>query len=723
MQVEEGGIKRLILLGSTIVILTTTIAVSFFLITTENKNFQIEVQRIEKELITNRKRNIENRLQSLLNEINFDQIFMREIQLDELKNFTNTLHVSLQDVSKNSLNSIKKLLEKHDTDDTMHGFAFFENGTIFWNPRNPKTVGKNFLNAQDINDQFYIKDMIKVAKSGRKDTSVTFSWYIPNETTISTNISYIRYLPKLNLIIGAYRSEESINRWIQATILKKINTHTFWKDSLFFIDYLQSYTMKDEFLKPLLRLGNATYLKALQSPQTQQKIGDVFLSEGFVGKHTLNTTFNSQQYLFYTTILPKWRWVIGIGENLQELTAIKNAQLKRTKTNRDIKIMQLGVLALFIACLFLILSKYLAQAIENLLLNYRQRADMEADKYQALYQHSNDSFLLAKEENLKIIDANPKALHITVCSKDELKQTSLDFFFPALNFQKIKNQDSGYERTEFINKDNERKTVEFTFVWILLQNQKIIFVSIRDITERMKLVSERRQQEQLLIQQSKMAAMGEMLGNIAHQWRQPLSQLSGLFMDLESAYSFGELNKKYIKDSVSEADDIIEYMSSTIDDFRNFFNPNKTKENFLVSKALTQAIKIIQSSFQSYDISLHVIVKDELPIYGYENEYAQVILNLLSNAKDILLQRKTQNPRVDISIFVKDEKTHMSIQDNAGGIDEEIKTKIFEPYFTTKYTYGTGIGLYMSKVIIEKNMAGHIYVDNIDEGARFTISI
>lgn len=493
--------------------------------------------------------------------------------------------------------------------------------------------------------------------------------------------------------------------------------------SRFFIDHLESYTMQGEYAKALLHLGNPNYLQILKEPKTQQAIAKSFLDEGFLGNHALTISNDSHQYLMYTTIMPKWRWIVGIGENLQELTKIKNAQLKRAIANRDIKVMQLIALSLIVAGIFLVLSKFLAQAIETLLLNYRQRADMESEKYQALYTHSNDSFILAREDGFKIIDANPRALSLTALKLEELSDKYLTDFFPELDFDAMKSQDSGYKRTSFISNNLEKKTVELTFVWVVIRGKKVIFISIRDITERMKLVSERQKHEQLLIQQSKMAAMGEMLGNIAHQWRQPLSHLSGIFMDLESAYLFGELNQKYIQNSVGEANDTIEYMSSTIDDFINFFNPNKPKEYFPINRAINRAIKIIHSSLEFHNISLHVNVKGEFKIYGYENEYAQVVLNIISNAKDILVEKKVANPEIKITLFLHESRTCLSVQDNAGGIPDENKTKIFEPYFTTKHGYGAGIGLYMSKIIIEKNMNGQIQAENIDGGAKFTICL
>lgn len=360
MKVQEGGIKKLILLSSTIVITTITIVVSLFLITTENKNFEIEVKRIEKELLESRQRKIETRLKSILNEFTFDQALMKKLQLNEVKKFVHTLHVSLTNYSqKYSKNTLRSMLYAYDLNDSIHGFAFYEDGTVLWNPKNPKTQDNNILYAQDINNHFYIKKMIEVAKS-LSDSPIYFTWYIPGETIISTNIAYVKYIPKLNLIVGAYRSEESINKWIKQTILEKMSTYQFWKESIFFVDFLQSYTMKESFLKPLLYLGKDEYIKNIQLKSTQNKISQDFLNKGFSGYHSHTFSHNDEQYLLYTTILPNWRWVVGLGENLEELTQIKNAQLSRAKINRDIKVLKLSVLSILIAGLFFILSKYLA---------------------------------------------------------------------------------------------------------------------------------------------------------------------------------------------------------------------------------------------------------------------------------------------------------------------------------------------------------------------------
>ncbi|WP_083568364.1 sensor histidine kinase [Arcobacter sp. LA11] len=237
-------------------------------------------------------------------------------------------------------------------------------------------------------------------------------------------------------------------------------------------------------------------------------------------------------------------------------------------------------------------------------------------------------------------------------------------------------------------------------------------------------INKRLEQEQILIQQSKLASMGEMIGNIAHQWRQPLAQISAIHMNMKVTYDFKKFTKEYLDSKIKEANTLTSYMSSTISDFQNFFNPQGDKENFSIEKACKDAHFILASSLKYHGISLTFDVLEDSNVFGYRNEYSQVILNIISNAKDILLERNIQEPVINIEIKNGENYAIVKIQDNGGGVDEDIIEKIFEPYFTTRHkTQGTGIGLYMSKNIIERNMNGFINVRNEDDGALFTIKV
>ncbi|AXX94300.1 sensor histidine kinase [Arcobacter ellisii] len=237
--------------------------------------------------------------------------------------------------------------------------------------------------------------------------------------------------------------------------------------------------------------------------------------------------------------------------------------------------------------------------------------------------------------------------------------------------------------------------------------------------------SKQKEQEQLLIQQTRLAAMGEMIGNIAHQWRQPLNALGLVLQNLKFSYDIGELNENMMSKSINKATMLTNSMSKTIDDFRNFFKPNKAKEEFSINENVFKAIELVESTFEHHHIKLEKYFSLEEPkFYGFPNEFSQVILNILTNAKDAIFENKIENPLVIVQTKIEDSNILISIKDNGKGISEEIINKIFEPYFTTKdESKGTGIGLYMSKLIIENNMGGKIEVKNDDEGAIFTIKL
>ena len=227
--------------------------------------------------------------------------------------------------------------------------------------------------------------------------------------------------------------------------------------------------------------------------------------------------------------------------------------------------------------------------------------------------------------------------------------------------------------------------------------------------------------ERLLVQQSKMAAMGDMIGAIAHQWRQPLNALAIAIQDIKFAHESGELDDVYIANTVKSSMGMINFMSGTIEDFRNFFKPGKEKGYFSAVSVVKSVLSILGTQLESHDIKLTVEGGD-FKIFGYAGELSQVVLNLISNSKDAILGKKE---RADEWIRIHiDSGGVISICDSGGGIAEDILGRIFEPYFTTKEQgKGTGIGLYMSKLIVEKHMDGFLAVENSQDGACFKIGL
>jgi len=239
-----------------------------------------------------------------------------------------------------------------------------------------------------------------------------------------------------------------------------------------------------------------------------------------------------------------------------------------------------------------------------------------------------------------------------------------------------------------------------------------------------KLDNNTAQSNKILTEQSKLAAMGEMIGNIAHQWRQPLMEISSILMKLEAKIKIEDsLSKKEVIEAIERSNKVTKYMSNTIDDFREFFAKERQKSIFKISDQVKHAANIIATTLANKNIKLDIIIKSNPSIHGYKNEYSQVLINLISNAKDILLHRDIKNGQITVKIYQKDNMCITEVIDNAGGVSVEPLDKVFEPFFTVEKKDGTGVGLFMAKLIVEDNMSGKLGVSNTQNGAKFTISL
>lgn len=237
-------------------------------------------------------------------------------------------------------------------------------------------------------------------------------------------------------------------------------------------------------------------------------------------------------------------------------------------------------------------------------------------------------------------------------------------------------------------------------------------------------VAKNRAKDKLMFQQAKMASMGEMLENISHQWRQPLMEISSLFLPIEAKLNMQiPLENQELLETINKLNQITKYMSNTIDDFKNFFSKEKEKIKFVLLEQINSTVNIISASLKAHDIKLDIVIQKNPVMLGYKNEYSQVLINIINNAKDALVQRKIKQPQIKIMIFEEDDEVVTLIGDNAGGIDLRAIDKIFEPFFTFEKINGSGIGLFMSKLIIENNMNGKLLVENRNQGALFTIRL
>ena len=481
------------------------------------------------------------------------------------------------------------------------------------------------------------------------------------------------------------------------------------------------------------------------------KNGGGYLSYGGVKKPTTNlVSFKTT----YVKGFDKLTWAIGAGFYNDDLNNIIESRKKEIeeKFKEDIK-----NILIFIIC-FTIILIYLAIVISDAMKEkfeeYKTEIEEEIDK------NRKKNIMLEKEINHR--NEYEKVINATcLVSISDIKGRIV---YANKEFCEI----SGYKESELIGKNHkilkhsqmskefyenlwstilsgriwkgihknltkDGKTIYLNTTIAPLKNHKgqiIRFIATRfDVTEQMKMQEELKEKENILIHQSKMASMGEMIGAIAHQWRQPLSLISTTATGIKIQNEYGILDKSQLEESMDSINNSVQHLSNTIDDFRNFFIPNKERKSFDVKDSFTKVFKLTEAQFVNKNISILNEI-ESIELFGLENELIQVLINILNNAKDELIKHENLKRMVKINTRCENEMVIISILDNAGGIEEQIINKIFEPYFTTKINAGgTGIGLSMSKSIIEKHMDGKLEVINsefifeneIYKGANFRI--
>jgi signal transduction histidine kinase len=259
----------------------------------------------------------------------------------------------------------------------------------------------------------------------------------------------------------------------------------------------------------------------------------------------------------------------------------------------------------------------------------------------------------------------------------------------------------------------------------LLKKEKEKYAELSKSLEKQVLqeVNKNKQQASQMLQQSRLAQSGEMISMIAHQWRQPLASISAISSTLTLDILMDEYKADFFQERLESISELSQHLSSTIDDFRNFFKEDKTKQRVKLNSIVDGCIQIIEPTLITKDIELIVELDNDITVFTYASEAKQVVLNILKNAEDIFKEKKLSNSIIRVRTYLENNKANLIIEDNAGGVPKEIIEKIFDPYFSTKKSKnGTGLGLYMSKTIIKEHCNGELSVENTKHGAKFIIT-
>ncbi len=425
----------------------------------------------------------------------------------------------------------------------------------------------------------------------------------------------------------------------------------------------------------------------------------------------------------YVNQIKELNWIIGTGFYTQKLQ--KDIQNKRDKLHKEFKkdLNKIIFTITPIVVILVLLLWYILNKVSNRLINSRKKLENSVDNFQQLIDVIMETVIITNKDR-NIIDINNAGVKLLKYNnKNELIGKNIIDFIPDHELNKFKEhilQDIAEPYELDIKVDDEILKTLSCGRNIIRDNETIRISSVVDLTEI-------KTKDKLIQQQSKMATMGDMIGNIAHQWRQPLNVVGVNIMKLELLNDIN-YNDKEIQTIADNTNKSLQYMSKTIDDFRNFFAIKKDKDYFFIEEVTEEAKSIINTQLIDLNINLNIENNcKKLEIFGYKNELLQVILNILNNAKDAIMTKKQKDlfdGEISIKVYCIDNNINIDIQDNAGGIPKDIISKIFDPYFTTKFkSKGTGLGLYMSKIIIETNMNGSLLVSNDINGAKFTISL
>jgi PAS domain S-box-containing protein len=419
-------------------------------------------------------------------------------------------------------------------------------------------------------------------------------------------------------------------------------------------------------------------------------------------------------------------------------------------------ITQIVFFGLLLISIFIYWNFKLKEEIKNKELAQKKLKESE-EKFRVLFDIA-PVLLDAFDENGKIVLWNKECEKVFGWSYEELKNVinPLELFYP--DKEKQKEVIESFSKNEYKEWNPRTKNGDIlSTVWanVKLPNGEVINLGY-DLTQQRKdeyIIQQKTEQLQkakqqleelndslekrvedeiqkntehqvMLMHQSKLAQMGEMIENIAHQWRQPLAQINSSVIVLDTHLEKYNIEDETIEEKLSQIESLTAYMSKTIDDFKNFFHPNKNKKLFKIKDAIEKSYDIVKGRLKILDIEIIFSIQKDLKCNSYMYELQQVILTLLNNAIDAVESKKIEKPQIIVTAKELQNDISISIQDNALGIDEKIIDKVFEPYFTTKHkSQGTGLGLYMAKMIVESGFSGNLSVINKKEGACFTIQI
>jgi len=661
-----------------------SLIISAFFLLNQYEAFQEDIKLVRNSFIENQQDRIKSEVVSVINYIKREQKNLQKnfkAKLKERVNLAYETALAIYNENKNSKTDkeikyliVTALKNLHFSNKRAYFFINSNSGkAILFKTQSKLNKDIDIWNLKDKRGDFIIQRQSKVAKEQREGFTLNYFVKPDIKNREFPKLSFIKLFEPFDWHIGMGEYLDDLEKDLKAKTLKYISNVRYGKNGYVFVNTLDGYSrvFDGKIVKPFSIKKfidkNGQNLFDLQKINALKPDGGFFK---YVFKK-LNQEELSEK-IGYSKAFKEWNWIVGSGLYIDDVNLIikeKKSLLMKNILN-DIYLL----IAIFI--IMTVVIYFLSKLITN---------------------HINENIL-----TLISFFKGASTTHIKI-DRDKLTFNEFKELSKPLN-----------------NMLAQREEIE---------NQ------LKDLNKSLEIriekeIQKRLEQERILAQNNKMALMGEMINSIAHQWRQPLNTVAILLQDMEEAREYDELDDEYFENTMDKAMEKIEFMSKTITDFGNFFKTDKTETSFYIKDEILKVINILNSSLNENRISIDIHRKDKVMLHNYLGEFKQVILNILNNAKDVILDRLEESRdfkgHIDISIIKDEEKNLVKIviSDNAGGIKEDIIGRIFEPYFTTRLDKkGTGIGLYMSKMIIEDSLNGEIKAYNNEKGASFEITL
>ncbi|MBU3013140.1 cache domain-containing protein [Poseidonibacter lekithochrous] len=754
MNKEVNKILNIIKFTPLIIILLTSIFIMLVIYQEHKNEFNKEKDFIKKQYINQEKNRIKSTITAIHNYIQ-QQKHRSEFELknDLRKRILNAHEIATNIYNKNKdhlskdeiIGHIKNALEVIRFNEGRGYFSIHTmKGINILQPINKDLEGKNILKRKDSHGNTPVLNAINIAKT-KDEGFMSWYYYKPNDRKNTyKKLGIVKRFEPYDLVITTAEYLDDFQNNLKNKTLEYISNLKYKNDSFIFILNNEGNVL----LHPSSKIINKNIFNEKSFSHVSDNFKkfiyeDIEKEEDFISYELKINTNKDDNKITYVKKLYDWSWIIASGfkvSNVDKIIEERKYILEDKYTNYRENIF----LYIFIITLFLIfISYFVAKIINNKFLEYRSKEIIQLEKelitknkilnleeeFNSFFELSINLQLITNKEGI-LLQVNNACESILGYKKEEILNTYIiNLIHPddlnrtiARRDKLKKGEPIQYFENRYKHKDGEY--VDLAWSATINTSNDLIYATAQNITHVKAIELENKEKERILFQQNKLAAMGEMLGNIAHQWRQPLSTISTCATGVKLQNEMSILDHSSLNQTMNTINDSAQYLSQTIEDFRSFFDPRNSKESqFQISHTIDKTLELTKSQFIAKNIEIITNIEDVL-LTSKENEIMQVLVNILNNAKDALELIENQRKIIFITAYKNNNYLVIEIKDTAQGIKDTVIDRIFEPYFSTKHkSQGTGIGLYMSQNIVTSSLNGNISVKNKTfsyEGIEYT---